>query len=36
MLETLVNVCVLVLALIGVVTVVGLFVIGLMMFWDEK
>jgi len=36
LMETLINICVIVLALIGVMTVVGLFVIGLMMFWDEK
>jgi hypothetical protein len=34
--ETIINICVVVLALIGVFTVVGVFVLGLLLFWDEK
>jgi len=34
--ETLINICVIVLALIGVVTVIGAFVLGLLLFLEEK
>jgi hypothetical protein len=34
--EAIINICVLVLALIGVLTVVGAFVLGLLLFLEEK
>ncbi len=34
--ETIINICVVVLALIGVFTVVGVFVLGLLLFLEEK
>jgi hypothetical protein len=36
MMETIINICVLVLALIGVLTIIGVFVLGLLMFLEEK